>query len=68
MMDFSTGGAFTSHTTNHVPFMYISGDANSKSFIEGGVLADIAPTMLTEMGISIPKEMTGKVLFNLENN
>lgn len=68
MIDFSTGTAFTSHTTNPVPFMYISKDANSKKFIEGGVLADIAPTMLTEMGISIPKEMTGKVLFNLENN
>lgn len=60
MMDYSTGGPFTAHTTNLVPFVYVSRDAKGKELREGGVLADIAPTILTEMGLQIPKEMTGK--------
>ena len=33
-----------------------------KKLREGGRLADIAPTMLTCMGVEVPKEMTGKSL------
>ena len=63
MIDFSTGGPMTAHTTNDVPFIYVSKDTEGKKLREGGVLADIAPTMLQEMGIEIPREMTGKTLF-----
>lgn len=33
---------------------------------EGGKLSDIAPTMLSLMGMEIPQEMTGKPLFIVE--
>lgn len=63
MIDFSTGGPMTAHTTNDVPFIYVSKDIQEKQLREGGILADIAPTILEEMGLEIPKEMTGKSLF-----
>ncbi len=48
----------TSHTINPVPFV-----VNCKnSLLNGGGLKDIAPTILSVMGIDIPKEMTGKNL------
>ncbi|HTL81783.1 MAG TPA: 2,3-bisphosphoglycerate-independent phosphoglycerate mutase [Bacteroidia bacterium] len=49
----------TAHTKNPVPCILI--DDHYKKISEGR-LADIAPTMLTMMGIEIPKEMDGKVL------
>lgn len=51
----------TAHTTNPVPLIYIGGekDVNLRA---GGVLADIAPTMLDILEIPQPKEMTGKSL------
>ena len=60
MIDYSTGTPMTAHTTDPVPFIFVSKDA--KEMRESGILADIAPTMLTEMGLEIPKEMTGKSL------
>lgn len=60
MIDYSTGLAMTAHTTGPVPFIYIAKDA--KEMREGGVLADIAPTMLQAMNLEVPAEMTGKSL------
>ncbi|WP_411682580.1 2,3-bisphosphoglycerate-independent phosphoglycerate mutase [Clostridium thailandense] len=60
MIDFSTGKPMTAHTTDAVPFLYVAADA--KPLRDGGILADIAPTMLQTMGLEIPKEMTGKSL------
>lgn len=54
------GSPFTAHTTNPVPFVVVGMD---KPLREGGVLADIAPTMLEAMGLPQPPEMTGKSLF-----
>ncbi len=51
------GEPFTAHTTNPVPFCVIGYDCKLR---EGGVLADIAPTMLKIMNIPQPEEMTGK--------
>ena len=52
------GAPFTAHTTNPVPFLVAgAGDVKLR---QGGVLADIAPTMLKLMGLSQPEEMTGK--------
>ena len=49
---------FTAHTTNPVPFLVAGlGDVKLR---QGGVLADIAPTMLKVMGLPQPEEMTGK--------
>lgn len=53
------GKPFTAHTTNPVPFCVIGYDCKLR---EGGVLADIAPTMLKILGLEQPKEMTGKSL------
>jgi len=60
MIDYSTGAPMTAHTTDPVPFIYVSKNATELS--NGGILADIAPTMLKVMGASIPSEMTGKSL------
>ena len=51
------GKPFTAHTTNPVPFCVIGYDCKLR---EGGVLADIAPTMLEILGLPQPEEMTGK--------
>lgn len=61
MTDYSTGKPMTSHTTNRVPFLWVSNEINGRTLSEG-VLADIAPTMLEVMGLSKPSEMTGKSL------
>ena len=54
------GSPNTAHTLNPVPFFII--DNNWKGIIKPGKLGDLAPTILTMMGITIPKEMTGDVL------
>jgi 2,3-bisphosphoglycerate-independent phosphoglycerate mutase len=53
------GSPNTAHSLNPVPCILIS-DHYTK--INEGILADVAPTLLTIIGIDIPKEMTGKVL------
>ncbi|MDE0470794.1 MAG: 2,3-bisphosphoglycerate-independent phosphoglycerate mutase [Ekhidna sp.] len=50
----------TAHTTNLVPFVVVDNDFKGK--LKNGKLGDLAPTILTFMGLSIPKEMTGEVL------
>ncbi|WP_028695695.1 2,3-bisphosphoglycerate-independent phosphoglycerate mutase [Pseudomonas cremoricolorata] len=57
MEDECTGQAHTAHTTEPVPFIYIG--KRALKVREGGVLADVAPTMLTLLGLPIPEEMTG---------
>lgn len=53
------GNVFTAHTTNPVPFTVCGYDCKLR---EGGVLADIAPTMLEILNLDKPSEMTGKSL------
>lgn len=60
MQDDETGQAHTAHTCELVPFIYVG--KRKLHIREGGVLADVAPTMLTLMGLAIPEEMTGKSL------
>jgi 2,3-bisphosphoglycerate-independent phosphoglycerate mutase len=50
----------TAHTLNLVPFFII--DKDWKGEIKNGKLGDLAPTILTVMGLPIPKEMTGNIL------
>ena len=59
MIDYETGGPFTAHTTNQVPFIACSPEYIGKSLRSGGRLADIAPTLLSAMGLAVPGEMTG---------
>lgn len=59
----SHGGPMTAHTTDPVPLIYVSNDAEKIKFRNGGGLSDIAPTMLKLLQIAKPGEMTGKSLF-----
>ncbi|KAJ5888481.1 2-3-bisphosphoglycerate-independent phosphoglycerate mutase [Penicillium taxi] len=52
----------TSHTLNHVPFVLANAPEGWSLQKEGGVLGDVAPTILAAMGIEQPEEMTGKSL------
>lgn len=63
MLDEETGQAFTAHTNLPVPLIYVGREAN---VVEGGKLSDLAPTMLSLMGMEIPAEMSGKVLMELK--
>jgi len=62
MYDPQTGQAHTAHTLNRVPFLYVGRRATMAS---GGALQDIAPTMLSLMGLPPPPEMTGKPLVSI---
>ena len=54
------GSPNTAHTLNPVPLFII--DRDWKGSVRPGKLADIAPSILTMMGIPIPVEMTGEIL------
>jgi 2,3-bisphosphoglycerate-independent phosphoglycerate mutase len=51
----------TAHTTNLVQFIYAGPNAD-KAQLQDGILADVAPTLLSLMGIAQPPEMTGHTL------
>lgn len=53
------GSANTAHSLNPVPLYLIS---DSYESVKSGILADVAPTILTLMGLPVPPEMTGKSL------
>ena len=61
MIDPETGAPHTAHTTNPVPFILINYE-EGVTLREGGVLADIVPTLIDMMGLKQPAEMTGKSL------
>ena len=52
----------TAHSTNPVPFIYVTDNTNAR--VSNGVLADVAPTILHIMGLQQPQEMTGQCLIN----
>ncbi|HET6275303.1 MAG TPA: 2,3-bisphosphoglycerate-independent phosphoglycerate mutase [Candidatus Cybelea sp.] len=56
------GNPLTAHTTNPVPFVLVANDLHG-TLAAGGKLGDVAPTLLTLMGLPIPERMTGKNLF-----
>ncbi|WP_055070430.1 2,3-bisphosphoglycerate-independent phosphoglycerate mutase [Clostridium massiliamazoniense] len=62
MINPETGNPFTAHTSNLVPLLWISKDAEGRALKEDGKLADLAPTMLEVMGLDKPAEMTGESL------
>ncbi|WP_332648666.1 2,3-bisphosphoglycerate-independent phosphoglycerate mutase [Lysinibacillus sp. 54212] len=53
------GEPMTAHTTNPVPVIVTK---PGLELAEDGILADLAPTMLTLLGVAQPAEMTGKSL------
>ena len=62
MVDPETGGPHTAHTLNPVPFLLVAEGYRDATLRSGGALKDIAPTILTLMGLPIPKEMEGESL------
>ncbi|WP_130836949.1 2,3-bisphosphoglycerate-independent phosphoglycerate mutase [Lachnoclostridium sp. Marseille-P6806] len=61
MWNEETGAPFTAHTTNPVPFILVNADEGT-TLREGGVLADVVPTLIELMGEDQPEEMTGRSL------
>ena len=63
MADASTGQAHTAHTCEPVPFVYVG--KRQVSMRDGGILSDVAPTVLTLLGLPQPSEMTGRSILAL---
>ncbi len=63
MRDLETEQPHTAHTTNLVPFIYVGNRAVVMN--DKGVLSDVAPTMLSLMGLESPRQMTGRSLIGL---
>ncbi|MBL4815924.1 2,3-bisphosphoglycerate-independent phosphoglycerate mutase [Shewanella sp.] len=63
MTDEKTGQAHTAHTCEPVPLIYVGRDAIIE---DGGRLSDLAPTMLTLMGETVPSEMTGRSIIKIK--
>ncbi len=61
MIDPTTGGPHTYHTTNPVPFILLAED-DKLDLRPNGSLQDIAPTLLGVLGLPQPAEMTGRDL------
>jgi 2,3-bisphosphoglycerate-independent phosphoglycerate mutase len=59
LIDPATGGPHTAHTTNPVPFLYITEEGNKPTLREGGSLRDISPTILSLLNLDQPNQMTG---------
>jgi len=60
MMINEDGTPNTAHTTNLVPCILV--DDAYKGKLKDGKLGDLAPTILTLMGIPVPPQMTGEIL------
>lgn len=59
-VDPDTGVKHTAHTKNLVPFIVTDKTKKLEPF---GALADVAPTVLSLLGLIAPQQMTGKNLF-----
>jgi 2,3-bisphosphoglycerate-independent phosphoglycerate mutase len=58
LIDPETGGPHTAHTTNPVPLVVVEWDAE-RPLRQGGALCDVAPTILSMLGLEQPREMSG---------
>ncbi len=56
------GSVNTAHSLNPVPIVVVSDRVKS---VENGILADVAPTLLTLMGLEKPEEMSGRSLVEM---
>ncbi len=61
MLDEVNHQAHTAHTLNVVPLLYLGRKARVR---DGGALQDVAPTLLSMMGLPQPPEMTGRPLID----
>jgi len=61
LINLHSGEIDTEHSTNPVPFIFVSKDPNPRE-LQFGILADIVPTILNIWNIPKPSEMTGRDL------
>lgn len=64
MFDPATGQPHTAHTTNPVPLILFDAKKRYASLRKGGALENVAPTILTILGIEQPSEMTAESLLS----
>jgi len=64
MVDFDSDQPNTYHTKNPVPFLIVGEKFKNKKLRDGGVLGNIAPTILEILEIEKPKLMTKNSLLN----
>lgn len=64
MYDETKAQPHTAHTTNPVPLLFT--DKHGKFDNQTAALSDVAPTMLSLLGLAAPKEMTGRNLVHFE--
>ena len=64
MVDYQTGEPHTAHTTNPVNFLLVADRLKGKKLREGGLLADVAPTLLEILELDAPQEMEGRSLIS----
>jgi 2,3-bisphosphoglycerate-independent phosphoglycerate mutase len=57
------GNPHTAHTLNPVPAVLVAEGFEARQLRAGGVLADVAPTLLKLMGVAQPEEMDGASLY-----
>lgn len=63
MLDFETDQPNTFHTKNPVPFLMVSDKFKKRKLRDGGVLGNIAPTILDILELEKPKLMKERSLF-----
>ncbi|MBN1882683.1 MAG: 2,3-bisphosphoglycerate-independent phosphoglycerate mutase [Deltaproteobacteria bacterium] len=61
MWDYENNEPHTAHTTNPVPLILVDDDLKHRT-LKNGILADVAPTILTIMDVTIPDQITGSSL------
>ncbi len=57
------GSANTAHSLNPVPFIWVTGRQGS---VKDGILADVAPSILSIMGVDQPAQMSGHSLISIK--
>ncbi len=62
MADPETGSPYTAHTLNPVPLLLLDDEHRGGHLENGGALKDIAPTVLSLLGLPVPDEMSGRNL------
>jgi 2,3-bisphosphoglycerate-independent phosphoglycerate mutase len=67
MFDEATGQPHTAHTTNPVPLILVDPKKRYGTLRGGGALSNVAPTILSILGIDKPAEMAGSVILSRED-
>ena len=62
------GRPHTAHTTNRVPLIYMNDADKGAKLRDGGRISDVAPTMLSILGLEQPAAMTGVSLLDRQRD